>query len=46
MSVPWPIAPMPAAVADAAPPDEPPGVIALLRGFLVRPCSLLSVNQR
>ena len=35
-----------AATALAAPPDEPPGVSAALRGLSVRPCSWLLVNQR
>ena len=46
MSVPWPIAPIPAAVAEAAPPEEPPGVMPELWGFLVWPCKELRVNQR
>ena len=46
MSVPWPIAPMPAVTAAAAPPEEPPGVKAGSRGFLVAPCRRLLVNQR
>ncbi len=46
MSLPWPIAPMPVAVAAAAPPLEPPGVRAGSHGFSVAPCSALSVNQR
>ena len=46
ISVPWPIAQMPEATADAAPPEEPPGVSVALRGFSVWPCSELRVNQR
>ncbi len=46
ISVPCPIAQIPAATADAAPPEEPPGVRLLLRGFRVWPCSELRVNQR
>ena len=46
MSVPCAMAPNPAATALAAPPDEPPGVSAALRGLSVRPCSWLLVNQR
>jgi len=37
---------MPAATAAAAPPEEPPGVMSLLRGFSVCPCRLFFVNQR
>ena len=37
---------MPAANAAAAPPLDPPGVIALFQGFSVAPCRSLSVNQR
>src|ERR1051325_8723648 len=37
---------MPAASAAAAPPLDPPGVIALFQGFSVAPCRSLSVNQR
>jgi hypothetical protein len=37
---------MPAAVAAAAPPLEPPQVRSLFQGLSVRPCSSLSVNQR
>ena len=36
MSVPCAMAPNPAATALAAPPDEPPGVSAALRGFCQR----------
>ncbi len=46
MSVPWAMAPMPAATAEPAPPEEPPGVRPGSRGFLVSPCRLLVVNQR
>lgn len=46
MSVPWARCPMPAATADAAPPDEPPGVREGFRGLRVSPCSRLPVNQR
>src|ERR1700753_4128198 len=46
MSVPWAIWPMPAATADPAPPEEPPGVIEGSRGFLVSPWMRLVVNQR
>jgi hypothetical protein len=37
MSVPIPRHDMPAAMAAASPPDEPPGVRAKLKGFFVRP---------
>src|SRR5258708_6947046 len=37
---------MPAATAAPAPPDEPPGVMAGSRGFLVSPWIRLVVNQR
>ena len=37
--------PAPPPAADA-PPEEPPGVIAVLRGFSVWPCRSLRVNQR
>ena len=40
------MAPIPVATAAAAPPDEPPGVIAALQGLRVCPCRLLRVNQR
>ena len=46
MSVPCAIAPIPAATAAAPPPDEPPGVIAEFKGFLVWPCKEFRVNQR
>ena len=46
MSVPWPIAQIPAATEAAPPPDDPPGVSPVLRGFSVWPCSELRVNQR
>ncbi len=46
MSVPCAIAPMPAATAAAAPPDEPPAVTVASRGFSVAPWRRLSVNQR
>ena len=46
MSVPWPMVPRPAAVAEAAPPDEPPGVSLGKAGFFVAPCRELRVNQR
>src|SRR5437763_14461334 len=46
MSLPCARAPMPAANAAAAPPLDPPGVIALFQGFSVAPCRSLSVNQR
>ena len=45
MSVPWPIQPMPLAVAEAAPPEDPPGVILLLWGLNVWPWSELLVNH-
>ena len=38
--------PMPAATADAAPPEDPPGVRFALCGFRVWPCARLLVNQR
>ena len=38
-SVPMPIGPMPAATAAAAPPEEPPGVLARFQGLRVRPVS-------
>jgi hypothetical protein len=37
--------PIPAASDDAAPPEEPPGVILGSRGFLVSPWIRLVVNQ-
>ena len=37
ISVPWPIAPIPAATEAAAPPDDPPGVSYEFSGFLVWP---------
>jgi len=37
---------MPVATAAAAPPLEPPGVKAALRGLSVSPCSSFAVNQR
>ena len=37
---------MPAAVAEAAPPDDPPGVRDGSRGFSVCPCSAFRQNQR
>jgi hypothetical protein len=46
MSVPCATAPMPAATAAAAPPEEPPGVTDGSRGLRVWPCSPLRVNQR
>ncbi len=46
MSVPCPIAPIPEAVAEAAPPEEPPGVILELCGLIVWPCNWFRVNQR
>ena len=46
MSLPWAMAPMPAAVAAAAPPLEPPGVRPASHGLRVAPWSALSVNQR
>ena len=46
MSLPCATAPMPAATAAAAPPDDPPGVTPASHGFKVRPCSALSVNHR
>ena len=46
MSLPCAMAPMPAAIDAPAPPDDPPQVIALSQGFLVNPCSWLSVNPR
>lgn len=46
MSLPWAIAPMPLAVAVAAPPLEPPGVRPASHGLRVAPWSALSVNQR
>src|SRR5438874_11561341 len=46
MSVPCAIGRMPAATAAPAPPDEPPGVMAGSRGFLVSPWIRLVVNQR
>ena len=39
------MAPIPEAVAAAAPPEEPPGVIFLLCGLRVCPCKLFLVNQ-
>ena len=46
MSLPCATAPMPAATAAEAPPEDPPGVTPASQGFRVRPCSALSVNQR
>ena len=46
MSVPWAMWPIPAATAEPAPPDEPPGVSDASRGFLVSPWTKLVVNQR
>ena len=46
MSLPCAMAPMPAAIDAPAPPDEPPQVIALSHGFIVSPCSGLSVKPR
>ncbi len=46
MSVPWAMAPIPAATAAPAPPEDPPGVRAGSRGFFVSPCRRLVVNQR
>ena len=46
MSLPCAMAPMPAATAAEAPPEDPPGVTPEPHGFSVRPCSALSVNQR
>ena len=46
MSVPCAAAPIPAATADPAPPEEPPGVIEASWGFSVCPCSELRQNQR
>ncbi len=46
MSVPCARWPIPAATADAAPPDDPPGVNLGSRGLWVGPNSRLSVNQR
>ena len=45
ISVPWPIQPIPQAVAEAAPPEDPPGVIFLLCGLKVWPWSELLVNH-
>src|ERR1700744_2520070 len=45
MSVPCATAPMPVATDTAAPPLEPPDVIAVLHGFSVRPYSGPSVNH-
>jgi hypothetical protein len=46
MSLPCPIAIMPLATADAAPPLDPPGVWPRSHGFSVEPCSALLANQR
>jgi hypothetical protein len=46
MSLPCAMAPMPAAMADPAPPEDPPGVIVRSRGLWVRPCSALSEKMR
>ena len=46
MSLPWAMAPIPAATEAPAPPDEPPQVIAASQGLRVRPCRGLSVNAR
>src|SRR5690625_7098203 len=45
-SVPPASATMPSATAAAEPPDEPPGLYSVLKGFLVGPKSLLSVTPR
>src|SRR6516225_10509508 len=42
-SVPTASGPMPDATADAAPPDDPPGVIEVFHGLRVMPVSVLSV---
>jgi hypothetical protein len=46
ISVPWATWPIPAATAAPAPPEEPPGVSAGLRGLTVVPCSRFPVNHR
>ena len=46
VGVPGAMGPMPAATAEPAPPDEPPGVRDASRGFLVSPWIRLVVNQR
>lgn len=46
MSLPWLIAPIPAATAAPAPPLDPPGVTAGSHGLSVRPCRSFFVNQR
>src|SRR3546814_17387163 len=46
MSLPWLIAAMPAAAAEAAPPLEPPAVRPAFQGFRVAPCNSFSVIHR
>src|SRR5258707_8423600 len=46
MALPCAIAPMPAATAAPAPPDDPPQVMSGSHGFSVSPCSGLSVKPR
>jgi hypothetical protein len=46
MSLPWWMGPKPAAAAEPAPPDDPPGDASGCHGFRVRPCSGLSVVAR
>src|SRR5215468_4215256 len=46
MSLPWWIGPKPAAAAEPAPPEEPPGDASGCHGFFVRPWSGLSVVAR
>src|SRR5215831_17299771 len=46
MSLPWASVAIPAAMDAAAPPEEPPQVMAGSHGFSVWPCSGLSVKAR
>src|SRR6185437_5667060 len=44
ISLPWAMQAIPAAIEAAAPPEEPPQVMAESHGFSVWPCSGLSVK--
>jgi hypothetical protein len=46
MSLPCAMVPMPATIDAPAPPDDPPQVMVWSHGFLVGPCSGLSVKPR
>ena len=43
ISFPWCMGPNPAAAADEAPPEDPPGLASSFQGFSVLPCKGLSV---